>query len=66
MLIQLAAFLGKVAVHPTPVTSLEEAMTRADVGLIPGEVLFAGGVLYLVGFAGLALFSAIADRKEYL
>lgn len=41
-------------------------MTRADVGLIPGEVLFAGGVLYLVLFSGLALFSAIANRKEYL
>jgi hypothetical protein len=41
-------------------------MTRADVGLIPGEVLSAGGVLYLVAFSGLALFSAIADRKDYL
>ncbi|MHA7867180.1 MAG: hypothetical protein ACX93U_06760 [Salipiger thiooxidans] len=41
-------------------------MTRADVGLIPCEVLFAGGVLYLVAFSGLALFSAIADWKDYL
>ncbi|MAU45301.1 MAG: hypothetical protein CMP09_10865 [Yangia sp.] len=66
MLIQLAAVLGKVAVPPTPVTSLDEAMTRADVGLIPGEVLFAGGILYLVVFSGLAIFSAIADRKDYV
>jgi len=36
------------------------------VGLIPGEVLFAGGILYLVVFSGLAIFSAIADRKDYV
>lgn len=41
-------------------------MTRADVDLIRVEVLFAGGILYLVVFSGLALFSAIADRKDYL
>ncbi|MBY6006328.1 DUF2270 domain-containing protein [Salipiger bermudensis] len=65
MLIQLIAFLGKIAVHPTPVGSFEEALRRADVGFIPGEAIFAGGAIYMASFCGMAVYSAIEDRRSF-
>ncbi|MAE89625.1 MAG: hypothetical protein CMI67_08560 [Pelagibaca sp.] len=64
MLIQLIAFLGKIAVHPTPVSSFDEALHRADVGGIPGEAIFAGGALYMTSFCALAIYSALEDRRS--
>lgn len=64
LLIQTLAFGGKIAVHPTAVTSWAEAMERASVGPVPGEVLVAGGVIYVVAWSGLALWSYLQDGKR--
>ncbi|WP_188790540.1 DUF2270 domain-containing protein [Salipiger pallidus] len=65
MFIQVAAFLGKITVHPTPVSSWDEATQRASVGAIPGEVIFAGGVTYVVIFCAIAVYSAWRDRRRF-
>jgi uncharacterized membrane protein len=45
--IQVTAYLGKLAIHPTPLDSFEEFWTRATIGPIPGQlVLFAGLVFH--------------------
>ena len=64
LLIQTLAFAGKISVHPTPITSWEQALTRANVGPIPGAVLFAGGFLYVAIWAGLALWSYRQDIRR--
>ncbi|TNF14558.1 MAG: DUF2270 domain-containing protein [Rhodobacteraceae bacterium] len=64
LLIQTLAFAGKIAVHPTPVTSWSEALDRANVGPIPGEFLFMGGALYVGTWAGLAIWSYRKDRQR--
>ena len=62
MAIQILAFLGKIAVHPEPVSSLQDVLARAEVGLVPGVAVFAAGGLYVGTFCGLALYSAVKDR----
>ncbi len=64
LLIQSIAFAGKLAVHPTAVESWAEAVDRADVGPIPGEALIAGGVIYLLSSATIAIWSLVMDIRR--
>lgn len=64
LLIQTLAFAGKIAVHPTPITGWSQAINRADVGPIPGEVLITGGVLYVTIWTGLAIWSYRRDARR--
>lgn len=64
LLIQTLAFAGKIAVHPTPVSNWTEALYRANVGPIPGGVLFAGGAIYVGSWVGLAIWSYRQDRQR--
>lgn len=63
MIIQLLAFLGKITVHPSPVENFEQAMQRASVGVIPGEAMALGGMIYALVLTILALWSLLADRR---
>lgn len=49
LLIQTLAYVGKLIIHPTPVTSFSEFLTRADIGPLPGEAVCLIGLAY-VGF----------------
>ena len=64
LMIQTLAFIGKLTVHPTAVQSWEEAVSRADVGPLPGEALIFGGILYLVTWIGIAIWSYHSDGKR--
>ena len=57
-------FAGKIAVHPTPVASLDEALTRADAGPIPGEIMLLMGGLYIAAGIAVALWSKHDDRRR--
>jgi uncharacterized protein YaaQ len=39
------AWLAKVWLHPTPTDSWNELMSRAAVGSVPGEIMFAAGLV---------------------
>jgi len=45
LVIQALAYVGKIAIHPTPVASFGEFVQRAAIGPIPGEVILAAGLL---------------------
>ena len=64
LLIQSLAFAGKLAVHPTPVESLDQAFGRADVGPLPGEVIVLIGVLYVVTWSTIAIWSYRVDGER--
>lgn len=64
LLIQSLAYAGKIVVHPTPLTSFEQAMRRADVGPLPGEVVIGFGVLYVASWAGIAAWSQWSDSRR--
>jgi uncharacterized membrane protein len=64
LLIQTIAYAGKLVVHPSPVTSVEAFVDRADVGPIPGLVVLALGALYLLSWVALALWITREDRRR--
>src|SRR5215468_4945742 len=53
--IQAIAYYGKLAIHPGPLSSLDELWLRAAIGPIPGGVVITAGVLFHGGWAVFAL-----------
>lgn len=59
--IQLISYLGKIAIHPTPLASLEQLWARAAIGEVPGQlVLLIGALFYL----GLLVLGVITLREQ--
>jgi uncharacterized membrane protein len=65
LLIQTVSYIGKLIVHPTPLTTVEQFWRRADVGPIPGELVAAAGVIYVGIWFGIALWSEWNDRTRF-
>ena len=57
LLIQTAAYIGKLVVHPLPVESLDQVYERADIGPLPGEAVLAIGALYCLTWGCIAIWS---------
>lgn len=62
MLIQSAAYLGKILIHPVPARDLAEFLDRAAVGPFGGVFILSIGAAYLAMFAMVAVWSGISDR----
>ena len=60
--VQLLAWLIKLSSQPTPVSSLQELVARADVGAVPGELFFVGSGLGFMFAMGFALLHGGVDR----
>lgn len=65
LLIQTAAFAGKLMVHPAAVTSFSEFVERADIGPFPGELVLALGVVYVVSWSAIAVWSYRGDAARF-
>ena len=64
LMIQAAAYLGKLFVHPTPVQSAAQFLERADIGPIPGWLILSIGAVYCASWAAIAWQSEQADVKR--
>jgi uncharacterized membrane protein len=53
--IQVAAYLGKLLIHPVPVASLQEVWMRAAIGPIPGQIVVLAGVAFHAGWIMIAI-----------
>jgi uncharacterized membrane protein len=65
--IQAIAYYGKLAIHPTALSTFAELWERAAIGPIPGTIVVAAGVLFHGGWAAFALVThriEIASRRE--
>ena len=58
--IQVAAYVGKLLIHPTPIASLADVWERATIGFIPGQLVLLAGLL----FHGTWLTIAIVTLKS--
>jgi uncharacterized membrane protein len=63
--IQALAYLGKIIIHPTPVTSFGEFVQRAAIGPIPGEAILAAGVLFNCAWIIFALVTSYSDKISH-
>lgn len=62
--VQMAAYIGKLVVHPTSAGSLGEIIDRANTGPLPGEVVIGIGVLYLGTFLAIARVTGARDAAR--
>lgn len=54
LIVQGVAYFGKLAIHPTAMTTVDEMLERAAIGPIPGEVVMLCGVCFHSGWMMLA------------
>lgn len=63
--IQGIAYYGKVAVHPIPISSLDDLWSRAAVGPLPGQLLVLCGLVFYSVLAVLAISTHLLDRAKH-
>ncbi len=65
LVIQSIAYVGKLVVHPFPVSSLENFIHRARIGpLVPGEVVLGIGTVYILSWVALAIWVGRRDARR--
>jgi uncharacterized membrane protein len=64
--IQVAAYLGKLVIHPTAIESLSQLLRRAAIGPVPGAVVLLAGLAFHGSWVLLALLTRRAGRGSGL
>ncbi len=64
LVIQSLAYIGKIVIHPTPAETFSQVVDRADIGPLPGEVVLAIGMLYLLSWVVIAVLSQRKDAAR--
>lgn len=62
--IQALAYVGKIAIHPTAVSSIAEFVERASLGPIPGAAVLLAGLSFNGCWIAFALITYRLDRKK--
>ncbi len=62
---QAVAYAGKIVIHPTPVTTMDELLTRMAVGPFPGVFILALGVVFHGSWLALAIRTHILDHHKH-
>ena len=60
--IQVVSYWGKLSIHPTPLTSMDQLWQRASVGPLPGQVVLALGTVFYVGLLVLGIATLRGQR----
>jgi uncharacterized membrane protein len=63
--VQVIAYWGKIAIHPTPAATFAEFIDRAAVGPIPGWVVLIIGFVYNFGWLAFALGTMWLDQRQH-
>ncbi len=61
--VQFVAYIGKIAIHPVPLQSVADLVDRAAIGMIPGELVLIGGVVFHGGWFAVALLTLQIERR---
>ena len=64
LLIQSAAYLGKLVVHPEPLTDMAQLIERAAIGPVSGHVTLGFGAVYCLAWGVAAFVSWRDDAKR--
>lgn len=65
LLVQSLSYYGKIIVHPTEISNLGQIVERSQIGPVPGEAMIILGVLYNIGWLGLAIYTYQLDRAVH-
>ncbi len=66
LLIQTAAYIGKLIVHPAPLTDLSQLVDRAKIGPIDGNIVLGLGAIYCLTWGTIAYWSWRDDIRRAL
>ena len=64
LLIQTVAYLGKLIVHPVPLQSFGELLSRASIGPFPGWLVLGLGATYCITWGVMAILSSRQDAAR--
>jgi uncharacterized membrane protein len=62
--IQMLAYYGKIAIHPTPLATLADLWKRAAVGPIPGQLIVLAGAIFFGGWFCVGFVTLYKDRQQ--
>jgi len=62
---QAVAYIGKIIIHPTPLTTMNELFDRMAVGPFPGYLILAMGVIFHGAWITLAVRTHILDHHKH-
>ena len=62
---QAVAYVGKIIIHPTPLTTMNELFDRMAVGPFPGYLILAMGVIFHGAWITLAVRTHILDHHKH-
>lgn len=65
LLIQAAAYIGKIAIHPTPVASVDEFIARAAIGPAPGWLVLILGAIFYGAWVVVGLYTLRVERMAH-
>jgi uncharacterized membrane protein len=60
--IQVAAYVGKLLIHPRPIDSLGELWHRAAIGPVPGQIVLLAGLAFHGGWLAVAFLTLRGGR----
>jgi uncharacterized membrane protein len=55
--VQIVSFWGKIAIHPTPLVTLEQLWLRTGVGPVPGQIVLLVGAAFYLGLLALGVLT---------
>lgn len=61
--VDLVAYVGKLAIHPTPLENTAQFFERAAIGPVAGEYVILVGALFHGGWLAIALLTLHTERK---
>ncbi|HJS85377.1 MAG TPA: DUF2270 domain-containing protein [Acetobacteraceae bacterium] len=64
--IQLAAYIGKLTIHPLPIDSFADFVGRAAIGPVPGELVLLAGLAFHGGWMAVAFLTMRSGRGKGL
>ncbi len=64
LLIQSAAYIGKLMVHPEPLTNASQLINRAAIGPVGGQYVLGFGTMYCLLWGAISLLSWNDDRSR--
>lgn len=62
--IQAVSYLGKLLIHPEPISSLDELWARATIGPIPGQLVLLAGLAFHTGWTAIAVMTLKSGRGK--
>jgi uncharacterized membrane protein len=62
--VMAVAYLGKLAIHPVPATSVADVVLRAAIGPVPGGMVIAFGALFHASWIAIALGTLRTERRH--